>query len=155
MAMVDDKSVIDVIDLPIREAADGKRVLNTEMLAHTINRWCHQWPEVVVWVEQATMRPMPRPSIQSVYSISRMFGALEGMLAVLGQCARFVEPVVWKRSHSLLKKPKGASIVMASEIYANAAPYLTRVKDHDRAEAMLIAHYGMVTAMLAPSADPV
>ncbi len=154
MAMVSSNEVIDVIDLPIYEAVDGKMILNTSMLARTLQNWCLSQPYVVVWVEHATMRPdPPRPSIQSVYSIGRMFGAIEGMLAIMGQSVQYVHPSVWKKAHRLNSKGKGASIAAATDIYANASVHLTLKKHHDRAEAMLIAHYGMAAAALATAAD--
>ncbi len=51
-----------------------------------------------------------------------------------------IEPVVWKRKMGIVaKSDKNASIVRALQLFPHAS--LQRVKDHDRAEALLIAEY--------------
>ena len=38
-----------------------------------------------------------------------------------------------------------AAILKARELYPDAAPLLQRVRDHNRAEALLLAHYAVET----------
>jgi crossover junction endodeoxyribonuclease RuvC len=52
-----------------------------------------------------------------------------------------VAPREWQKPYGLGKGDKGASRATVLRLYP-AAP-VTRVKDHNRAEAILIAHYGM------------
>ena len=67
-------------------------------------------------------------------------------------CA-LVEPRAWQRFVGLAGKGKEsrergalpAAVLTARELYPAAAHDLQRVKDHNRAEALLIAHYGART----------
>lgn len=54
---------------------------------------------------------------------------------------KIVHPVSWKGRAGLKGKPKDASIPCALNVL-ETSNYLTRKKDHGRAEAMLIAFYG-------------
>jgi len=55
---------------------------------------------------------------------------------------RVVQPVVWKRALGLLGQDKEASRALALRLYPELADALRRKKDHGRAEAVLICHYG-------------
>lgn len=63
----------------------------------------------------------------------------------LGIPATIVDPQTWKRHFRLLGKDKEASRAKAIELYPDATPLLHRKKDHNRAEAVLIARYGLDT----------
>lgn len=51
-----------------------------------------------------------------------------------------VQPSVWKSVMGLTKDKK-KSLALARELFPMAADLLTKVKDHDRAEALLLAEY--------------
>lgn len=53
-----------------------------------------------------------------------------------------VKPAVWKKALGLNKKDKDASIKKAIELFPEMESKLARKKDHDRAEALLLAYYG-------------
>ena len=50
-----------------------------------------------------------------------------------------VQPVEWKHSFGLVGKDKSASLVAAREAFPRMAATLARERDHDRAEALLMA----------------
>lgn len=50
-----------------------------------------------------------------------------------------VAPFTWKRHFGLIKTEKQDSIEKAKQILSGSHKYLTRKKDHNRAESMLIA----------------
>jgi len=53
-----------------------------------------------------------------------------------------VSPQVWKRKFGLLQQTKDASRAAALRLFPEQAERLNRKKDHNRAEALLIAAYG-------------
>lgn len=55
---------------------------------------------------------------------------------------QIVEPQTWKRALHLLGKDKAQSRERASALYPKAAHLWPNVGHHNRAEAVLIAHYG-------------
>ena len=69
----------------------------------------------------------------------------KGIVQAVGDITRLqvmaVQPQAWKKHFGLLKADKGASLKLARELFPDRAHELQRVKDHNRAEALLIAHY--------------
>jgi crossover junction endodeoxyribonuclease RuvC len=65
-----------------------------------------------------------------------------GALA-LGIPSEIVEPQVWKRFFSLLGKDKEASRAKALDLYPAFGYLWPKKAHHNRAEAVLIAHYGL------------
>ena len=68
------------------------------------------------------------------------YGLLRGVMATLGIAYELVAPATWKLAMGLRGKEKADSRQKAQELYPTAP--LARVKDHGRAEALLIAHFG-------------
>lgn len=83
-------------------------------------------------------------------SLQRTLGAIEAVFDVLRWPCLLVEPRAWQAHFGLAgkkgeKRERGAlpaAITTAVQLYPQAAAGLKRVKDHNRAEAILIAHYG-------------
>lgn len=86
-------------------------------------------------------------------SLQRTLGAIEAIFDVLRMPCALVEPRAWQAFYGLKGKAKEerargelpAAIQAALRLYPAAAPMLSRVKDHNRAESLLIAHYGRST----------
>lgn len=64
------------------------------------------------------------------------------VLRLQGHDVRRVAPAAWKR-HFRIGKEKNAALDLARSMYGQL-PELKRVKDHNRAEALLIARFGQV-----------
>lgn len=87
-------------------------------------------------------RPIPMPSLPA-QTIASQFDTLGVLRAVL-PFPVMVTPQEWKKFYRL-SKDKSASLDMARRLYPVAAPFLKRGKDHNRAEALLIAHWALET----------
>lgn len=97
--------------------------------------------ELIVYLEQG--QSMPGQGVSSTFNYGRTCGIIEGVLA--GLCVTNVKkimPVVWKRRLNLLSnaKPKDAGLQKARTLYPSAP--LKLAKHHNRADAILIGHYG-------------
>jgi hypothetical protein len=92
------------------------------------------------------VRPRPNPkrgtSIVTEGSLMRSRGIVEAVTDIARFDTKVVQPQVWKRFYGLLGKDKEAARAMARSLYPMAQGELARKKDHNRAEALLIAHYG-------------
>lgn len=83
-------------------------------------------------------------------SLQRTLGAIEAVFDVLRWPCMLVEPQAWQAHYGLVGKKNEerergampAAITTAVQLYPQAAAELRRVKDHNRAESLLIAHYG-------------
>ena len=93
-----------------------------------------------VCIEKVSSRPAD--GVQQAFSLGNGFGIYQGIFGVLcSGVTLLVAPVVWKRKLGLLKKDKEASRLLALELYPQCSGELSRKKDSDRAEALLLAHY--------------
>lgn len=89
-----------------------------------------------VWV-------LPKQGLSSAATFIGSAWMVEGILHGLGIRVELVRPHVWKaKVGGLTGKDKDASRERACQLYPFAAEHLTRKKDHDRAEALLLAHLG-------------
>ena len=103
---------------------------------------------VMAVLEQASSRP--GEGSVSAFSFGRGYGAIQMALAVHGHQVRMVTPSVWKRHFGMIfakgtpkAQIKAASRSLAQQRFPAMADHFKRVKDDGRAEASLIALYGM------------
>lgn len=92
------------------------------------------------FIERA--QAMPEQGASSGFIYGRAVGYLEAAVLCAGIRLRTAEPAVWKRKLGLIGKGKAESQALAQKLVCNLGEALTRKKDHNRAEAMLIAIYG-------------
>ena len=87
-----------------------------------------------------------RQSPAGAFSMGDSFGALRAVTEALAIPTIFVPANTWKTAMGLMGKRKSAEapVTMARQVYPSAEPYLRRKMDHDRAEAILIAQWGIV-----------
>lgn len=138
-----ERRLCSVADMPTQTRLVGK---GSEVDAHTLASWLDLTGAKVAWVEVAQVMPSTKDrrgmGAVSSFNFGRAAGAVYGALAALGFQINFVRPTAWKKHFGLTGKDKHASITLAKDMFPDAAQYLTRKKDHGRAEAMLIACYG-------------
>lgn len=77
------------------------------------------------------------------FSLGYSFGVCEALVCGLGHRLELIKPAEWKKNQGLTGKHKDASRLRALEKYPLCADSLSRKKDVDRAEALLIADYGI------------
>jgi Holliday junction resolvasome RuvABC endonuclease subunit len=82
---------------------------------------------------------MPKQGVASTFKYGRAIGSIEATVALCGVPYTLIEPSVWKRRHGLYGADKETSRQLALQLFPTAAALLARKKDHQRAEAALIA----------------
>ena len=127
-----------VVDMPVIAHGNGfvKRAVDLPALADSLRRMA------VIGEPYATMERVtafPGQGVGSMFSLGMSFWGVAGVLAALGIPLQLVEPRAWKGSYGL-DKDKAKSLAMARKMFPSVD--LSRKKDHNRAEALLIAHYG-------------
>lgn len=118
--------MVEVWDMP-ETAHDLAALLRTFDPSHTRAYLEKQWPR-------------PTDGKVQAFANGEGYGLLRGVMATLGIGYELVAPATWKIAMGLKGKEKADSRRKAQELYPTAS--LARVKDHGRAEALLIAHYG-------------
>lgn len=102
----------------------------------------------VAFVED--VHTMPTDSKVSAFNFGRNFGAILGLLKYLNIPVIRIAPVSWKKyywpkgSGTTKLEKKDASIDRAIELFPQVGVSVTKKKDHNQAEALLIANYGRV-----------
>ena len=95
--------------------------------------------EVVAVVEH--VNAMPGQGVTSMFNFGQTFGAIKGICAALGLPIFFVRPAKWKKHFELINSSKDASRTKAIEMYPSISEKLSRKKDVNKSDAILIARY--------------
>ncbi len=143
-AVLDHNGLRAVFDLPTMDIPDVgpkalvKRKLDGRTLRKQLLETCAANEPVLAVVEAVGVMAGKNNSIQTQGSLLRTLGAVENTLECLNLVVVYAPPKVWKGFYGL-KAEKNEARVIAQALYPDAP--LKRVKDHNRAEAVLIAHW--------------
>lgn len=83
---------------------------------------------------------MPGQGVCSSFNFGQGFGIIKGVLDAFEVPYDLVRPAKWKKALQL-DRDKEASLNLARKLYPAAQPFLKRKRDHNRSEAILIAHW--------------
>ena len=140
IAILDDKKVLGLFDMPVM--ADGKknkRQLNSAHLSQYISSNIVDMNKSVVVVEQ--VNAMPGQGVTSMFNFGQTFGAIKGISATLKLPIFFVRPSKWKKHFELINSSKDASRTKVIEMYPSFAEKLSKKKDVNKSDAILIARF--------------
>ena len=140
VAILEENKVIDIIDIPVMsEGKKNKRQLNSAHLAQYIEKNTLDINNTVVVVEQ--VNAMPGQGVTSMFNFGQTFGAIKGICAALSLPIFFVRPAKWKKHFELINSSKDSSRTKAIEMYPNLSDQLSKKKDVNKSDAILIARY--------------
>lgn len=140
IAILNDDGVIESLrDLPIIRDAKLAWVDGSEL--QSIIMAALRGRTAVAMIERVSS--MPAQGIASAFQFGVGFGSILAVVQTMHIRIELVTPAVWKRAYGL-SKDKDASLFKARLLFPLAELHL---KKHDgRAEALLIAHYGLSRA---------
>ena len=140
ISILENKKVIEVYDMPTMiDGKKNKRQVNGAQVANIIKEKLDDNKETVVVVEQ--VNAMPGQGVTSMFNFGQSFGVIKGICSALSLPIYFVRPTKWKRHFNLIKTNKDASRTKAIEIYPGISHKISRKKDSNKADAILIARY--------------
>lgn len=94
-----------------------------------------------VFLEKVSTMGGANNAVQTQGSLMRSLGAIETVIECLNYPMEQVAPQSWKKQFGIgSDKTKG--LEAARRLHPEVLADLKRVKDHNRAEAVLLAHYG-------------
>ena len=151
-AVLDHNGLRAVFDLPTMEIPNvgpkalvkrkvDARAFTTQLLQH-----CPVGTAVQAVVEGVQVMAGKNNAVQTQGALLRTLGAIETVLECLNWAPSYAHPQTWKRFFGLVDgelsdaQRKGESLRVARALYPDRAE-LARAKDHNRAEAVLIAHW--------------
>lgn len=145
IAIFESDRLITVLDMPVVETQAGKkkkRRISPEMLVAELE----QYVPFITKAYMENVHAMPGQGVSSMFTFGEASGLVRGVMAGFKVPTQLVSPASWKRGLSLASG-KDASRAMAAQLWPHAAGFFTRQRDDGRAEAALIAHWGMAQAL--------
>ena len=140
IAILDDLKIYDIFDMPIMsEGKKNKNQLNSAQLVNIINKHVLKKENTFVIVEQVSA--MQGQGVTSMFNFGQTFGSIKGICAALGLPIFYVRPAKWKKHFELINSSKDASRTKVIEMYPYISSRLTKKKDVNKADAILIARY--------------
>ncbi len=140
IAILDDLKIFDIYDMPIMsEGKKNKNQLNSAQLVNIIKKNIIPSGDTFLIVEQVSA--MPGQGVTSMFNFGQTFGSIKGICAALNLPIFFVRPTKWKKHFDLINSSKDASRTKVIEMYPSISPRLSKKKDVNKADAILIARY--------------
>ena len=140
IAIIENNTVLGIFDMPVMaEGKKNKRQLNSAQLVNIIKEYVKKEEEIVVVVEQ--VNAMPGQGVTSMFNFGQTFGAIKGISATLKLPIFFVRPSKWKKHFELINSSKDASRTKVIEMYPSFAEKLSKKKDVNKSDAILIARF--------------
>ena len=146
IAILDGNKIVDFTDLPtMSDGKKNKRQLNSAHLSQYIQKNILDINRTVVVVEQ--VNAMPGQGVTSMFNFGQTFGAIKGISATLKLPIFFVRPSKWKKHFELINSSKDASRTKAIEMYPLFADQLSKKKDVNKSDAILISRFFSETGL--------
>ena len=141
--------IIDVVEMPnMTEGKKNKRQVNGAQVYHEISNRIKNLDkkDIKVIIEQVSA--MPGQGVTSMFNFGQSFGILKGICSAMQLPMYFVRPATWKKYFNLINSEKAASRTKAIEIFPYFSSQLSRKKDSNKADAILIASFYYETYQL-------
>lgn len=137
-------ALLDVLDIPTIGEDARKRIA-----VRPFDAWLRKWKPDIGGIERAQsmsyfdVRTGQRRAQANNFNYGRGVGAIEATAILAGVRLFTIEPGVWKKVMGVAggKDNKGLSRDMAVQLFPQQAAFFKRVKDHNRAEAVLLAKF--------------
>ena len=138
----EDGQVREILDMPtMAEGKKNKRQINGPQIYNELSFRIEKFhkKDIVVVIEQVSA--MPGQGVTSMFNFGQSFGVLKGICSAMQLSTHFVRPAKWKKYFGLIKTEKDASRTKVIEIFPYISSKLSRKKDSNKADAILIASF--------------
>jgi len=137
-----DGKILDVIEMPVMsEGKKNKKQVNGAQIFNEITKKINSNPETKIRVVIEHVTAMPGQGVTSMFNFGQSFGILKGICSAMRLPMFFVRPAKWKKYYNLINSEKDASRTRAIEIFPNFSSQLSKKKDSNKADAILIASF--------------
>ena len=134
--------VIDIVEMPnMAHGKKNKRQVNGAQIYNEISSRIKNFnkKDIKVVIEQVSA--MPGQGVTSMFNFGQSFGVLKGVCSAMQLPMYFVRPAKWKKYFNLINSEKDASRTKAIEIFPYISSQLSRKKDANKADAILLASF--------------
>ena len=137
-----DGKILDVIEMPVmNEGKKNKKQVNGAQIYNEITKKINNNPETNIRVVIEHVTAMPGQGVTSMFNFGQSFGILKGVCSAMRLPMFFVRPAKWKKYYNLINSEKDASRTRAIEIFPDFSSQLSKKKDSNKADAILIASF--------------
>ncbi len=142
ICFLEDGKIIDVVEMPtMAEGKKNKRQVNGSQIYNEILKRIRKIDKKDIKVIIENVSAMPGQGVTSMFNFGQSFGILKGMCSAMQLPMYFVRPAKWKKYFNLINTDKDASRTKAIEIFPYFSSNLSKKKDSNKADAILIASY--------------
>ena len=137
-----DGIIKDVVEMPtMTEGKKNKKQVNGSQIFNEILKRIKNIDrkDIKVVIEQVSA--MPGQGVTSMFNFGQSFGILKGISSAMQLPMYFVRPAKWKKYFNLINSEKDASRTRAIEIFPYFSAQLSKKKDNNKADAILIASF--------------
>ena len=134
--------VKEIINMPVMsDGKKNKRQINGPQTYNEILKRINSHPkkDITVVIEQVSA--MPGQGVTSMFNFGQSFGVIKGICSAMQLSMFFIRPAKWKKYFGLIKTEKDASRTKVIEIFPYISSELSRKKDSNKADAVLIASF--------------
>ena len=137
-----DGQIIDVIEMPtMNEGKKNKKQVNGSQIYNEIFKRIDRDVTTNTRVVIEHVTAMPGQGVTSMFNFGQSFGILKGICSAMQLPMYFVRPAKWKKYFNLINSEKDASRTRAIEIFPYFSSQLSKKKDSNKADAILIASF--------------
>ena len=134
--------VLEVIEMPtMTEGKKNKKQVNGSQIYNEISKRISNNEKQDIRVIIENVSAMPGQGVTSMFNFGQSFGILKGICSAMRLPMYFVRPAKWKKYFNLINSEKDASRTRAIEIFPYFSSQLSKKKDSNKADAILIASF--------------
>ena len=134
--------VKEIIEMPtMADGKKNKKQINGTQIYNEILGRIRNFPKKDIFVVIEQVSAMPGQGVTSMFNFGQSFGVIKGICSAMQLSTYFIRPVKWKKYFGLIKSEKDASRTKAIEIFPYISSNLSKKKDANKADAILIASF--------------
>ena len=138
----EDGKIVDVVVMPtMTEGKKNKRQVNGSQIYNELSKRIKNDEKQEIRVIIENVSAMPGQGVTSMFNFGQSFGILKGICSAMRLPMYFVRPAKWKKYFNLINSEKDASRTRAIEIFPYFSSQLSKKKDSNKADAILIASF--------------
>ena len=138
----EDGIIKDVIEMPTMiDGKKNKRQVNGAQIFNEISERINKIDKKNIKVVIEQVSAMPGQGVTSMFNFGQSFGILKGICSAMQLPMYFVRPARWKKYFGLINSEKDASRTKVIEMFPYFSSQLSKKKDSNKADAILIASF--------------
>ena len=142
ISILKNKKVLEVYDMPTMiDGKKNKKQVNGAQIYNEISKRISMIDKENIRVVIEQVSAMPGQGVTSMFNFGQSFGILKGICSAMQLPLFFVRPAKWKKHFNLINSQKDASRTRAIEIFPYFSSQLSKKKDSNKADAILIASF--------------